>query len=237
MADALSGLVAALFATIHIWAGRIRFLGARPRSAWLSAAAGTSVAYVFLHLLPELGAVQQETRLERIPFDAEVYAAALLGLCTFHGLERLAIRSRRKERAQAGADRTAAPVFVLHLAFFAVYNLLIGYLLVHGARDKLALYALALGLHFIVNDHGLREHHKQRYDAVGRWILAAAVFGGWWLALRVEMPTLLVHLLVAGVAGAVIINVMKEELPEDRESRFWPFLAGAASYGAILLLL
>lgn len=26
-----------------------------------------------------------------------------------------------------------------------------------------------------VNDHGLREHHKDRYDRFGRWLLAAAV--------------------------------------------------------------
>ena len=40
--------------------------------------------------------------------------------------------------------------------------------------------------------------------------------------------------LVAFLSGAVILNVMKEELPEERESRFSAFLAGAAGYAAVL---
>lgn len=236
MPDASTGLVAALFAAIHVWAGRLRFLAVTPRSVWLSAAAGISVAYVFLHLLPDLAAGQPGDGRDRTPLQAE-YAAALLGVCIFYGLERLAAHSRRTERWWTGIDRTRAGAFGVHMAFFAVYNLLIGYLLVHGERDDLAPYAFALGLHLVVNDHGLREHHKERYDALGRWILAGAVFAGWCLALRLELPVLLVNLIVAVVAGAAILNVMKEELPEDRESRFTVFLAGAAGYGAVLLLL
>jgi uncharacterized membrane protein len=47
-------------ALIHLVAGKLRFLDVIPRSAWLSAASGASVAYVFMHLLPEL-ATGQET--------------------------------------------------------------------------------------------------------------------------------------------------------------------------------
>ena len=39
------------------------------------------------------------------------------------------------------------------------------------------------------------------------------------------------------LAGGVIIeNVLKEELPEDRESRIWALALGAAAYDAILLV-
>jgi hypothetical protein len=33
----------------------------------------------------------------------------------------------------------------------------------------------------------------------------------------------------------VVLNVLKEELPEDRQSRFTAFAAGAAIYAALLL--
>ena len=33
------------------------------------------------------------------------------------------------------------------------------------------------------------------------------------------------------------MNVLKEELPEERESRFWAFAAGAALYSVVLLAL
>lgn len=40
----------------------------------------------------------------------------------------------------------------------------------------------------------------------------------------------------AFLAGGMILNVLKEELPEERESRFTAFLSGAAGYAALLLL-
>ena len=52
--DARISLVSAiLLALAHIFAGKLRFLEGTPRSAWLSAASGVSVAYVFVHLLPD----------------------------------------------------------------------------------------------------------------------------------------------------------------------------------------
>jgi hypothetical protein len=32
------------------------------------------------------------------------------------------------------------------------------------------------------------------------------------------------------------MNVLKEELPEERESRFWAFALGAAAYALVLLV-
>ncbi len=52
-------LVAGL-AAVHLFSGRMRFLDVSPRSRWLSAAGGVSVAYVFVHLMPDL-AEEQET--------------------------------------------------------------------------------------------------------------------------------------------------------------------------------
>lgn len=45
---------------------------------------------------------------------------------------------------------------------FAIYNLLIGYLLLHReepGRLALMLFFIAMALHFLVNDFGLQEHH------------------------------------------------------------------------------
>lgn len=41
--------------------------------------------------------------------------------------------------------------------------------------------------------------------------------------------------IIAFLSGGVILNVLKEELPEERESRFWPFFLGAAGYAAVLV--
>jgi len=49
-----ASLLALGFMLIHLLIGRLAFLRAIPRSRWLSAAGGVAVAYVFLHVLPEL---------------------------------------------------------------------------------------------------------------------------------------------------------------------------------------
>jgi hypothetical protein len=43
--------------------------------------------------------------------------------------------------------------------------------------------------------------------------------------------------LFAFLAGGVIVDVLKEGLPEERESRFWAFALGGALYAVLLLAL
>lgn len=149
----------------------------------------------------------------------------------------------RRSRAEGGGgrggeDATGAGVFWLHTASFALYNALIGYLMLHREEPglgSLALFAFAMGVHFVVNDFGLREDHKGVYDRAGRWVLAAAIFAGWAVGILSEVSEAAIAVLFAFLAGGVVMNVLKEELPEERESRFWAFALGAALYAAILL--
>lgn len=60
---------------------------------------------------------------------------------------------------------------------------------------------------------------------------------GWLVGLVLHVHEAAVTLLVALLAGGVILNVLKEELPERRASRFDAFLGGAVVYGALLLAL
>ena len=237
----VTGLFAGLFAAVHIGIGALKFLHHTPRSRWLSAAGGVAVAYVFLHILPELASHRQtfaeelgtsEKMAERL-----VYSVALAGLAVFYGLEQILHRSRRNSRRDDRQELPAAGTFWLHIASFALYNVIIGYLLLHreetGLRSLL-IYGTAMALHFVTNDFGLREDHKVRYDRSARWIIAAAVVGGWLLGIATTLPEIAIALLFAFLAGGVVLNVLKEELPEERESRFLPFLLGGAGYAALL---
>ena len=238
---ALAGLLALGLAVVHLFASKLRFLDITPRSRWLSMAGGAAVAYVFLHLFPELALAQESLR-DRGPFETEyeIYLLSLVGLAVFYGLERAAKVSRH-ERREAGEEDVPGPgVFWLHVVSFALYNALVGYLLLHRedpTRRGLLLFFLAMALHFLVNDYGLRKDHRGAYDRSGRWILAAAVLLGWGIGTQVEIGELPLALLFAFLAGGIVLNVLKEELPAERESRFSAFVLGAAGYAAILLLL
>lgn len=238
----LTLLAACTMAALHLFAGKLSILDKTPRSRWLSFAGGMSVAYVFLHLLPELAQGQQA--IKEVTEDSfgflkhHAYLVAFAGLVIFYGLEHAAKTSRRAQRASGEEDAPARRVFWLHMASFVVYNVLIGYLLIDSTASprNLLFFFAAMALHFLVTDYGMREHYKDSY-ARGRWLLALAVLGGWLLGLTTDLEEVVVSLLIAFLAGGVILNVLKEELPDERQSRFSTFLIGGVSYAALLLAL
>lgn len=63
--------------------------------------------------------------------EHHVYVAALLGMSAFYGLEKSALRSRSRNQEAGNRDVTETTIFWLHIVIFAVYNALIGYLLVN----------------------------------------------------------------------------------------------------------
>ena len=234
-------LAAALALTlVHLTAGNLRLLEGIPRSRWLSLAGGISVAYVFVHLLPELQEGQAAFNdSEWLPFlERDVWLIALSGLAAFYGLERLALTSRWRRREESGEDSTGSAAFWVSIGSFALYNGLIGYLLLEREEDglvALSTFAFAMAVHFLVTDFSLREHHKQAYAEVGRWIVSLALIAGWAVGLAVELSAAAITVPLAFLGGGVILNVLKEELPTERQSRFGPFLAGASAYTVVLL--
>lgn len=229
---------------VHLFSGKLRFLRATPRSRWLSFGSGVSVAYVFVHILPELSqaqvTLQSSVNIELAFLEHHVYLVALLGLAVFYGLERFATQSRQHSQKIGKGDVTSSGVFWIHIASFAVYNALIGYLLVHREESDLKslfFFSFAIALHFVVNDNGLRENHKQIYDHIGRWLLAAAIIVGWVIGISTVIHQAAVAVLFAFLAGGIVLNVLKEELPQERESRFWAFAWGAIGYAIVLLAL
>lgn len=225
---------AAVMAAVHVASPWLVFLDRTPRSIWLSVAGGVSVAYVFVHLLPELARLQREHFGDH-QIEAFLYLFAAAGLVAYYGLEQIA-----KRHGGGSGTRTPASVFWLHLGSFALYNLLIGYLLHEQARLEgtggMGLYAGAMALHFVVNDRALYRHHGALYTRRGRWMLAVATLAGWATGLRFEIGMTWIAAAIALLAGSVVLNVIKEELPEDRESRFWAFALGTGLYAGLLVL-
>lgn len=234
-----SGVAALVLAAAHLLARRFEeALGVVPRNRWLSIGGGISVAYVFLHLLPEMAAV--EGHLDdagvRLPgIEMHGWLAALLGLVVFYGLEQHARRSREAR----GGGQTHDRVGWIHVGSYGLFNAIAGALLVRKADEgvpALVLFTLAVGLHFLVNDAALVEDHGEVYRRAGRWIVAGGVLAGWAAASIVEPPEAAVTLLLAFLGGGVLMNVLKEELPDERRSRFGSFLAATVAFAILLLV-
>ncbi|MFD1512663.1 hypothetical protein [Halomarina rubra] len=231
------GLFAVALAVVHLFAGRL-WTDGEYRPDVLSAAGGASLAYVLVHLLPEVDrAVRSVVETTAGPVgvfgrEVEAYVVVLLGFLLFYLVHALAARTTTGD-----TDRTSL-VFWMHVTSFALYNALIGILVYHQEFPGLAsvgTYTVAMGLHVLVTDAGLRRHHGAVYDDVGRWVLAAAILVGAVLGSLARIPAGPLALLFAFLGGGVLFNVMKEELPDPASSSFGAFLLGALGYTAVLL--
>jgi hypothetical protein len=223
--------------------GRVR-LGHRAFSrALLSAAGGSAIAYVFIDLLPEMQHMQERFLTaadgRAFPFpNYRVYSAALAGFVLFYAIEHMAAATR-PEKPTEGPRSERPAVLWLQVSGFAVYCAMMAYLLRQDADDRaLAMlpYGVAMFCHFFIVDHALRHEHGAPYDRAGRWLLAAGVVAGWLLAAGEVGSELWLPTLMGFIAGGVVLNSIKGELPEDGEARMLPFVAGAAGYALLLLV-
>ncbi|MFP7254239.1 hypothetical protein SFC02_08010 [Terribacillus goriensis] len=239
----LSLIFAAGLALIHYCSKYMSFLKETPRSKFLSVSAGIAVAYVFVHLLPELNTYQEKLEAELGDSvwryaEHHIYIAALIGLVLFYGLERMVTVSKHTDRLK-DPEAAGSGIFWLHISSFFLYNAIIGYLLVREEYESplgMLFYFLALGVHFITNDRSLRSDHKHIYDRYGRLLLTGAILIGWLIGILTELNEAAISILNAFIAGGIVLNVLKEELPEERESSIGSFLIGAVGYTILLLL-
>ena len=229
-------------ASVHFWSRYLRFLDAEPRSPWLTVAGGASLAYVFVRIFPELA--EKQPHLAAAAYDAgllgfvehHIYIVALLGFLFFYGLECFI-----KSVVAGGQGNREGPTLVhfwIHIGSFAAYNALVGYAIVHRPHqgwEPLVLICIAMGLHFIANDHSLRQVHLQMYRRVRRWILGVSIILGWLIGVVTEVSEPVVAIWFALIAGSTIVNSIKGEFPE--KSRFLPLFGGAAAYTFLVLMI
>jgi hypothetical protein len=238
LADQLAAVL--VLACVYVFGKYLRISSPGHPKRWVSAAAGASVAYVFVRALPEMSEAQSvfnRVVWERNhPFpELHVYTAALAGFLCFYGLEHMVSQSRGSvEKAGQENSRTS---YWAQLAGLAAYGGLIAYLLVHQRALVTLLYLFAMALHFLTIDHSLRREHGAHYDHTGRWLLAGAILLGGALGILTAMPEELLATLLGLNCGGVLINSMLTELPDRKEGRFWPFCLGAIAYSVLLLLI
>jgi hypothetical protein len=243
----VASLAAALvFACAYLVGGRLstsetieRFW---TRGRYISAAAGVSVAYIFVDVLPELE-VQRQVVVkaaqggELLFAEQRIYLLALLSFVVVYGLEHMVLVTRDGRRETVAAGKSDA-VYWIQLAGYAAYSALIGYLVIERAERgavALGVYAFAMALHFLIVDHALSVEHGRAYAPRGKWLLASSVLAGWIVGVTTPVSEAVVARLFAVLAGGVVITSLRAELPDDRQGRFWPFCLGAVTFAVFLI--
>lgn len=202
---------------------------------------GVAVAYVFLHMLPELvegneavGRVLKAIVHETALFDLSIFAVALIGFLVFYGLELLAFRTGDQ------SSDSSATVYRLNLGVYCLKNFLITYTMPLRVQTGLffsIVFTVAMSLHFILYDRGFNRHFPRRFSRKGRLLLLGSLFLGWLVtALTEPINVLLVSLMIAFLSGSIMYNVFKEELPQERQSSYLWFTIGLLGTAGLLML-
>ena len=207
---------------------------------FVSFSGGTAVAYVFLHMLPSL--VENNEPLGKLLsqydpltplLDLGIFIAALIGFMVYYGLERLAWRVGNVQR------ENQRPVYYLHVFLFALYNFLITYtmpLRVQTGLSFAVIFAVAIGLHFMLVDRNFSAHFGKQFSGKARLMFLLALLLGWVVTVVTDpVNVLLVSLMVAFLAGSVLYNVFREELPMGKNSSFGGFCVGVILFAGLLL--
>ncbi|MEM9217774.1 MAG: hypothetical protein AAGD25_25970 [Cyanobacteria bacterium P01_F01_bin.150] len=238
------GIILAIgLALVHAFVAKLNISKYIPEFRWLSFAGGVSIGYVFLEVFPELSHAQEELEHSAIPFIAylenHVYLLAMLGLLFFYGLDVLAFKSKSRSQKNHTEDKSDALIFGSRIASFTILNAIFGYLLQDLGVHSLwvcFLFFLAVSLHFFIIDHHLREHHQNSYDKQVRWILTAAIMVGAIAGQAIHLNEAALSIIWSFLAGSIIFNILKHELPDEKKSCFGSFTTGAGIYTLLLLL-
>ncbi|MFC5712600.1 hypothetical protein ACFPU1_07390 [Thalassorhabdus alkalitolerans] len=224
----ITGLV---FITIHLLANNILPVARVRQLKWLSFSGGVACAYVFVYILPALHEEQQDfgaQTTEEFVMESELYFFGLLGLLMFYGMQK-AVDARNEKQGEKGKSGS---FFWVQVIFFSIYNFMIAYIVIATEVEGIqaVFYSTAIGLHFMAIAHDLWREDKERYNRTGRFVLAGGIIAGWIMGMMVTLSSFVLSIIFAFVSGAIILNVLKNELPSERNAHFPTFALGAMSY-------
>lgn len=218
-----------VLAAVHLFANQTRVLGWIWHGRFLSFAAGVSFAYVFIDLLPALEKGQpvlKRTFGEFIPyFDRHTYLIALFGLLFYYGLHTNAEQEEKRN-------------FWLSLSGYLLFNFFLGASLFDSTNPEiqpLVLFTVAMGMHYFIRDHNLNMNYPLLYQNQARWLLVAALFFGFLVGSLTRIPDSVAALTVSFIAGGVLLNTLRYELPKREQMGFGFFVLGSLIYTAIII--
>jgi zinc transporter ZupT len=231
-----------IFAHIHI--RKLTYFKTLHRKFWLSFFSGISVAYVFVHIFPELGKAQEYIYNLQFSFihllDYHAYLISLAGFLLFYGMEYYARKSYRENIREKKSASVEEHIFWVHSVINISFNFMISYLIFDDefpSQLGLILFFIAMLTHLMIMDYDSYDYNKELYQRYGRWIYICANLAGLFTAVIFDVSESVFLILFAFLGGGMILNVIKEELPEDKKSNYLGFLIGALVYSAVLILI
>ena len=194
-----------------------------PRKWWLSFSGGVAVAYVFVHLIPELHKITGTAG------DPLTFSLSMIGTVIYFGAAKFVKQSKNNPDSRLA--------FLIQMTALVPYFFTVGYFLERlNTLIALGSYTIAVGLHLVGFGYDQKEDHGERYTVWVVGTLAVVLIAGTIISYFYEFDELTLDLLLAFVTGGILLNSIKEEIPTINKSSFWAFASGAIIIGVLLLL-
>ena len=203
-------------------------------TALRSFSSGLAVAYVMIMLIPEYQIFNGQVTFGWI----NAYKLSLFGLIAYKGIQHyclLIAKRSAKDMGEWGFVKSRQEEkllgFRVSTSVFAVYASLIlltlpyqlGHL--HGPADKL-LYLLTFVMHLGFNVFGLFEENEKHFRKLVPPVVFSVLSASLVLTLFNVLPTALLLGCLSVLAGIILYNVFKNELPSAETSSFAWFAIG-----------
>lgn len=193
----------------------------------MSLAAGISLAYLLLFLLPEL--YQGVQTIQKL-----LFVFVLIGALSFHIIEKYIYQHTKKERIMEELS-------VFHSFSFFVYHFVIGVVLVNLLRTDLlvgSLFLVPIISYIAVGQVSLKEIHAKvvEKNAV-KVLLSISTLIGIIEALYFPLPANVFYSMLGFIGGAMLYHVMRENIPTESEGNGFWFLVGALLYTLLIMFI
>lgn len=179
-----------------------------------SFAAGFSIAYVFLLLIPEISILGQGV-------EYEAFYLTLLGFIFFHFSHRIFIKANKKEHTDLSD--------YLHLITLGVYNFLITFSLIEIIINNFIQGFLTLILvtaHAVLSEIAYTSQHREKISNLRLPFIYIFTALAGLISLLSATNLTLNYVLFALSAGAIIYISIREEIPPEKQSHPLYFLSG-----------
>ena len=226
-----------IIGSCHWLAGWISTRPDNEQIRWASLGGGAGLAYVFIHLLPELSsggrtisnAVVTQSFVPTAMTESLLFLVTLLGVVIPYMLSVIS-QQHSSTRGWTGSARLLTYGLVNYLYAYSLPSLFttgIGYGL---------LFTVAISAHVLLADRTLAADHPGAFRHRFRWLGSAALVVGTIHAVVLHpVSDLTLAVATAFVGGGLLISVFREELPDPRRSSLIWFGVGLFSMTMFLL--
>jgi len=239
----LAGL--AFMAIAHIASSKVKLINILKTHGWISFGAGASIAYVFVHVLPEIGIFQNQItghtggHHQPVSFISQpLYLVTLGGLCFVYLLDTIEARFYIETFKARQRHKYHIHLFSTRTFLYLLYNVMIAFIITQRPGEGLInimLITIALMLHFIVLNASFQETYEELQDRFIRWFATSGLLIGWLLGIMIEVPVSITATIFSLIGGMITYVALKSELPQTKHKAPFHFLAGAFLYACIAL--